>query len=200
MIGYDQGFRLLTATSIGLMLGAVFFVSESYGGLAVVESTDFPGFLGPTVGTLDLGTNTVSGTLTSFTDFTDRFFLIVPANLEITTIDLTASNFVQATNGATFLNSFAFDSTPTFTGSTASLSNDGTAAYAPGTEFPLGADTYNFHVAFGGGFKNAAVDWTLTYELASVPAVPLPAADWLGIAMLGGLGITQIIRSRRLAA
>ena len=36
--------------------------------------------------------------------------------------------------------------------------------------------------------------------LTSVPPVPLPAAAWMGITMLAGLGVTQIIRRRRLAA
>jgi hypothetical protein len=57
----------------------------------------------------------------------------------------------------------------------------------------------NAHVAVDMWSPGSVTDSTATYSLNAAP-LPLPAAVWAGLALMGGIGVSRRFRSRELAA
>jgi len=171
--------------------------------ITVSETTDYPNSLsftfGTNVGTLDLGSNFVSGSLAGNCnigdcnpasgggDSQDSFLLDVAAGTQITSIFVTTSN---VSGPAGFTASFSFrDSVPPteiFLGSLPLGTTTGdlaTAAYGPAT---WGTSLFGQGASAAGAFS---FDFTVEYV---VTAVPVPAAVWLfGSGLLGLIGISR---------
>ena len=70
----------------------------------------------------------------------------------------------------------------------ATITSWGYDEYDQVTDTPL--DT-NFTAIAGGGYNSMAL---------SVSAVPLPASAWMGLALLGGMGVVGVMRRRMRSA
>ncbi|MET0069795.1 MAG: hypothetical protein ABW096_07115 [Candidatus Thiodiazotropha sp.] len=172
--------------------------------LTFTEATDFPGSTSFgagafTVGTLDLGTNRISGTLSSEcvagtfacnmvpgTDSQDSFLLQIDQNTRIDTLFVSTSNVTGPTG---FSSSFDLRDASTILVSEPDMAINGTTGNL--LDSALGAGLYSLSLigrqALGAGLYT--LDWSV--EVNASP-VPIPAAIWLfGTGLLGLFGVSK---------
>ncbi len=166
--------------------------------LTFVETTDLSdNFNTPTpIGTLSLGSNTISGVLTPaslVSDTSDNFSVTIPIGLELTSLELSVSGTPPTGFVGVSLRTnpnIAFQHIFSLPGSTGDLL---TSALA-------GSQTFGIDVGCNVGVDctNGSVDWTLTAGLVQVPvSTPLPAALPLFASDLGALGLFGWRRKRK---
>jgi len=153
---------------------------------------------------LDIGTNTISGSsFVSFEDATntflfdgDSFFeLVVPTGAQVDSITYAFSN-VNVQPGS---NGFGVGMhTPSYIGDwEIDIQYDSSPVSILNEILPLGPSTYNFdyyvYVVQGAGpVSGGDWDYTLTFEVNELSAVPVPAAVWLfGSGLLGLVGMAR---------
>lgn len=117
------------------------------------------------LGSLDAGTNVLSGTVTSYTDWGDIFSVEVPLGLEITSIDVQ----IATHTGGFYAVTKVFE-TPVYVGLDSQLfPADGSYSYA--TIVPLGAPgPYGFTAATSGAGTGESYAWQWTITLPEPPA------------------------------
>jgi hypothetical protein len=157
--------------------------------LSVVETTDFAEFPDPPtfVGTLDLGTNTISGHVDQATDpGGDLVSADLPTGLQITAISLEISNFGGSgqTTSTTALVS------PLTIIEQQHLSADGTYPFSNGLPITE-ADLYGFGSEIRVESANVSYDWKW-----SIVVTPEPAS---GLLLAMGMGVLSGARSPRRA-
>lgn len=193
------------AVAVTLAIGLALYATRAHA-LTVTEAGfggDFSNSVGSLtpIGTLDLGVNMVSGNLFSIQDPSDAFRFDVLAGHQITAIDLTVTNHVDSnTGGPTGISIGAASLLPGPIQDSALMPGNGTVSLSSFGPAP-GPATYFISVRHDGNLPNASSDWKVNITVASAPrVVPLPAAAWMGLAMLGGLGVARKLRRLRGAA
>ena len=152
---------------------------------------------------LGVGLNTVTGSIGVTDDDTDDdpFFFTLAQGLEIVGISFAVTN-VEIQNDSfeslfANLNLTQFNSSGfSFAGATFSLL-DPTLPLVAMTMFDGEIDpniVLDAFVGFGGSFSGDArflIDYVVSVEVRELSEVPLPAAAWVFLAGLGGLGVTR---------
>ena len=180
--------------------------------ITITESTDFPfGSPSPLVGTLDAGTNSVSGNLTGYCslgcsngDYSDYFEFIVGADDHLTQVEMSVTGtgpsgldlrlFMRQTVGGQFNSS---DRTAILLGGANSASESFTPALTAG-RYELGIYVLGDEGGTSSLFNRVDydIDWTMTLSVERPLApVPLPAGLPLMLTALAGGVLIQRKRS-----
>jgi hypothetical protein len=173
--------------------------------ITVSESTDFPSnSFRPTetIGSLDLGVNTISGSLSGFcetgefselcsagndNDSSDRFSLVIEDHYKIDSIFVTTSNLTGPRN---FEPTFSFVEVSQNLVRGQGTRNNGTAKMNLDI-FNLNPGEYNLSMHGDSALERGpyALDWSIE---VNVSAIPIPAAIWLFMS-----GCVCLLGSRR---
>jgi hypothetical protein len=137
-------------------------------------------------GTLDVGTNTVTGSR----DAIERFSVILPSTLRLTDVTVLISNITLRefrSRGQVVLSGDVSGSSPTFT------ANDTYDLYSATFEGPgvIGVNLFGFTI--GSGNVGVSYDYTVSF---TVDRGPLPVPEPLGLALFGA-GLAGLAAARR---
>jgi hypothetical protein len=173
--------------------------------ITVSESTDFPSVRfrpTETIGSLDLGVNTISGSLSGFcedgefsdgcfagddSDSSDRFSLVIEDHYKIDSILVTTSNLTGPRN---FDATFSFVEVSQNLGRAQDTINNGTSNMNL-AGFNLDPGEYRLSMHGDSALEPGpyALDWSIE---VNVSAIPIPAAIWLFMS-----GCVCLLGSRR---
>lgn len=190
--------KRIAATLLTLAIG--WPLAASAVPLAIVETTDFPSPAGPSLGNIDVGSNTISGTLGQ--DDVDDFLIGVLAGVKIDSIlfEWLAPGAFQGTTPSVFINSSLLGS---MTGSgnpflqtlTSLGSYTDTITNSSLTAVLLRTQANNFGAPEGARPENATYRWTINASMISSNPPPsgIPEPGVLALLSLGlfGLGATR---------
>lgn len=137
-------------------------------------------------GTLDVGTNTVTGSR----DGIERFSVILPSTLRLTDVTVLISNLTLQnfrSRGQVVLTGDVSGSSPSFT------TNDTYDLYSATFDGPgvIGVNLFGFTI--GDGNRGVSYDYTVSF---TVEQGPLPVPEPLGLALFGA-GLAGLVAARR---
>ncbi|WP_425613651.1 hypothetical protein NA78x_003486 [Anatilimnocola sp. NA78] len=178
-----------------IVLGAVLlgFVSTSHAAIIAYNETvngDLPSSVPISVGTLDLGINTVSGTTGfggSYLDFDSFRFTIAPGQ-QLTAINLDLANISGSSVISAGWGFYRVSPVPVFLGDISASSQPNSVIPSV---FPQGAGIYSISASSLAG--TGPRSYTFNFEVASTATTPEPAS----CVIWGVLGIAGLVAARR---